>query len=108
MATEKGLKFVNYSTLSKRLGELNYLIVKRILESIANRLNRAVKRKMKVEKELLAIENTALKHNGRIGVDLEDKRFIIVADCAYFRLIKPLVMQKQIKILSSIKKIIFN
>lgn len=32
VATEKGLKFMNYSTLSKRLGELNYLIVKRIFE----------------------------------------------------------------------------
>ena len=31
MATEKGLKPVDYSTLSKRLGELNYLIVKSIL-----------------------------------------------------------------------------
>ena len=37
IATEKGLKSVDYSTLSKRLGELNYLIVKRIFELIVSR-----------------------------------------------------------------------
>lgn len=50
VATEKGLKFVDYSTLSKRLGELNYLIVKRIFELIVGRLNRAARRKIKVKK----------------------------------------------------------
>ena len=129
VATEKGLKSVDYSTLSKRLGELNYLIVKRIFELIVGRLNRAAKRKLKLKKELLAIdsttitvgksrlpwalyhgersgiklhvsftnrtamplqivETTGLKHDGPIGVELEDKRFILVADRAYFSIEK--------------------
>lgn len=129
VAPEKGLKLVDYSTLSKRLGELNYLIIKRIFELIVNRLNRAARRKMKVKKELLAldsttvtvgknrltwalyhgersgiklhisftnstgmplqvVETTGLKHDGPIGVELEDKRFIIVADRAYFSIDK--------------------
>ena len=129
VATEKGLKSVDYSTLSKRLGELNYLIVKRIFELIVSRLNRAARRKLKLQKELLAIdsttitvgknrlpwalyhgersgiklhvsftnntgmplqvvETTGLKHDGPIGVELEDKRFILVADRAYFSIDK--------------------
>ena len=129
VATEKGLKSVDYSTLSKRLGELNYLIVKRIFELIVSRLNRAARRKLKLKKELLAIdsttitvgknrlpwalyhgersgiklhvsftnntgmplqvvETTGLKHDGPIGVELEDKQFILVADRAYFSIDK--------------------
>jgi len=38
VAPAQGLKSVDYSTLSKRLGELNYLIVKRIFERIVSRL----------------------------------------------------------------------
>ena len=129
VATEKGLTFVDYSTLSKRLSELNYLIVKRIFELIVSRLNRAARRKLKLKKELLAIdsttitvgksrlpwalyhgersgiklhvsftnytgmplqvvETTGLKNDGPIGVKLEDKRFILVADRAYFSIDK--------------------
>jgi len=129
VAIEKGLKPVDYSTLSKRLGELYYLIVKRIFELIVSRLNRAARRKLKLKKELLAIdsttitvgknrlpwalyhgersgiklhvsftnstgmplqvvETTGLKHDGPIGVELEDKGFIIVADRAYFSMDK--------------------
>lgn len=129
MATGKGLKSIDYSTLSKRLGELNYLIVKRIFELIVSRLNRAARRTLKLKKELLAIdsttitvgkhrlpwalyhgersgiklhvsytnrtsmplqvvETTGLKHDGPIGVDLEDKRFILVADRACFSIEK--------------------
>lgn len=129
VATEKGLKSVDYSTLSKRLGELNYLIIKRIFEWIVSRLNRAARRTLKMKKELLAIdsttitvgknrlpwalyhgersgiklhvsytnhtgmplkvvETTGLKNDGPIGVELEDKRFILVADRAYFSIDK--------------------
>lgn len=81
VATEKGLKFVDYSTLSKRLGELNYLIVKRIFELIVSRLNRAARRKLKLKKELLVIDSTtitvgksrlpwALYHGERSGIKL--------------------------------------
>ncbi|MGN7479540.1 IS4 family transposase [Solibacillus silvestris] len=129
VATEKELKFVDYSTLSKRLDELNYLIVKRIFELIAGRLNRAAKHKIKIKKELLAIDSTtitvgrnrlpwalyhedcsgiklhvsftnstgmplqvvetiSLKHDGPVGKELKDKRFILVADRAYFSIEK--------------------
>ena len=129
VAPAHGLKSVDYSTLSKRLGELNYLIVKRIFELIVGRLNRAARRSLKLKKELLAIdsttitvgktrlpwalyhgnrsgiklhvsftnetgmplqivETTGLKHDGPIGVQLEDKRFILVADRAYFSIDK--------------------
>lgn len=128
-APAQGLKSVNYSTLSKRLGELNYLIVKRIFERIVGRLNRAARRKLKLKKELLSVdsttitvgknrlpwalyhgersgiklhvsltnstgmplkvvETTGLKHDGPIGEQLEDKRFILVADRAYFKIDK--------------------
>lgn len=60
MSTEKGLKFVDNSTLSKRLGELNYLSVKRIFELSADRLNRAARRKLKVKKELMANDSTTI------------------------------------------------
>jgi hypothetical protein len=61
VATEKGLKSVDYSTLSKRLGELNYLIVKRIFELIVSRLNRAARRKLKLKKELLELMEKKVK-----------------------------------------------
>ena len=129
VAPAQGLKSVDYSTLSKRLGELNYLIVKRIFEVIVSRLNRSARRSLKIKKELLAIdsttitvgknrlpwalyhgersgiklhvsftnqtgmplqivETTGLKHDGPIGVLLEDKSFILVADRAYFSIDK--------------------
>lgn len=129
VASAQGLKSVDYSTLSKRLGELNYHIVKRIFDVIVGRLNRATRRKLKLKKDLLAIdsttitvgktrlpwalyhgersgiklhvsftnstemplkvvETTGLKHDGPVGVNLEDKRFILVADRAYFSMDK--------------------
>lgn len=129
VAPSQGLKSIDYSTFSKRLSELNYLIVKRIFELIVSRLNRSARRSLKLKKELLAIdsttitvgksrlpwalyhgersgiklhvsftnqtgmplqivETTGLKHDGPIGVQLEDKRFILVADRAYFSIDK--------------------
>ena len=37
---------------------------------------------------LQIVETTGLKHDGPIGVQLEDKRFILVADRAYFSIDK--------------------
>ena len=120
---------MDYSTLSKRLDELDYLIIKPIFELIVGRLNRVARRKMKVEKELLAldsttvtvgkncltgalyhgersgvrlrisfinstgmplhvVETTDLKQDDPIGVELEDKCFIIVADRTCFSIDK--------------------
>ena len=81
VAPAQGLKSVDYSTLSKRLSELNYLIVKRIFELIVSRLNRSARRSLKLKKELLAIDSTtitvgknrlpwALYHGNRSGIKL--------------------------------------
>ncbi|WP_341302179.1 IS4 family transposase [Lysinibacillus sp. FSL H8-0500] len=129
VASAQGLKSVDHSTLSKRLDELNYQMVKRIFNIIVGRLNRAARRKLKLKKDLLAIdsttmtvgknrlpwalyhgersgiklhvsftnatemplkvvETTGLKHDGPIGEKLADKRFILVADRAYFSIDK--------------------
>lgn len=129
IATDVGLKFVDYSTLSKRLGALNYEIVKRIFEVIVGRLNRAARRQLKIKKELLSIDSTTItvgetrlpwalyhgkragiklhvsytnqtemplkvvetigrKNDGPIGIELEDPRFILVGDRAYFSIDK--------------------
>lgn len=129
VASAQGLTSVDYSTLPKRLGELNYHIIKRIFDVIVGRLNRATRRKLKLKKDLLAmdsttmtvgkmrlpwalyhgersdlklhvsfthstemppkvVETTGLKNDGPIGVKLEDKHFILVADRAYFSIDK--------------------
>ncbi|WP_341322776.1 transposase [Solibacillus sp. FSL H8-0523] len=103
MATEKGLKFVNYPTLCKRLGELNYLIVKRVFELIVGRLNRlpsvlyhgyrsGIKLHVRLTNTtgmpLQIVETTGLKHDDPIGVELKDKRLILVADRSYFSIDK--------------------
>ena len=53
VASAQGLKSVDYSTLSKRLGELNYHIVNRIFDVIVGRLKRATRRKLKAFLEIL-------------------------------------------------------
>ena len=50
VAPAQGLKSVDYSTLSKRLGELHSLIVKRIFKWIVSCLNRTTRRKLKLKK----------------------------------------------------------
>ena len=50
VAPVQGLKSVDYSTLSKRLSELNYLIVKRIFELIISRLNPLARLSLKLKK----------------------------------------------------------
>lgn len=124
-----GLVSVEHSSLSKHLKALDYAIMKRILEVIIGKLNRAARRRMKMPKELLSIDSTTvtvgktrlpwalyhgersgiklhvslsnstdmplrvvetigLKHDGPIGKELEDKRFILVGDRAYFSIEK--------------------
>lgn len=50
VASAQGLKSVDHSTLSKRLDELNYQMVKRIFNIIVGRLNRAARRKLKLKR----------------------------------------------------------
>lgn len=124
-----GLISVDHSSLSKHLKELDYAILKRVMEVIIGKLNRAARRKLKLPKALLSIdsttitvgknrlpwalyhgeragiklhvgftnetemplhvvETTGLKHDGPIGKELEDKRFILVGDRAYFSIDK--------------------
>lgn len=124
-----GLVSIDHSTLSKQLTGLDYAIMKRLLEVIIGKLNRAARRPLKMPKELLSIdsttitvgktrlpwavyhgeragiklhvsfanetgmplqvvETTGLKHDGPIGNELEDKRFIRVGDRAYFSIDK--------------------
>ncbi|BAQ08862.1 transposase IS5377 [Bacillus sp. OxB-1] len=124
-----GLTTVDHSSLSKHMKALDYAIMKRVLEVIIGKLNRAARRKLKMPKSLLSIdsttvtvgktrlpwavyhgeragiklhisftndtgmplrvvETTGLKHDGPIGKKLEDKRFILVGDRAYFSIDK--------------------
>ncbi|SFP79949.1 Transposase DDE domain-containing protein [Halolactibacillus halophilus] len=124
-----GLTAVDHSSLSKHLKGLNYAIVKRVMEVMIGKLNRAARRKLKLPKALLSIdsttitvgktrlpwalyhgeragiklhvgftnetdmplhvvETTGLKHDGPIGKELEDSRFILVGDRAYFSIDK--------------------
>ncbi|AQQ55466.1 IS4 family transposase [Planococcus lenghuensis] len=124
-----GLVAVDHSSLSKHLKALDYAIMKRILDVIIGKLNRAARRSLNMPKILLSIdsttitvgktrlpwalyhgeragiklhvgfsnetgmplrvvETTGLKHDGPIGKELEDKRFILVGDRAYFSIEK--------------------
>lgn len=124
-----GLTAVDHSSLSKHLKRLDYAIVKRVMEVMIGKLNRAARRKSKLPKALLSIdsttitvgktrlpwalyhgeragiklhvgftnetdmplhvvETTGLKHDGPIGKELEDPRFILVGDRAYFSIDK--------------------
>ncbi|WP_337988297.1 IS4 family transposase [Lysinibacillus macroides] len=124
-----GLTPVDHSSLSKHLKGQDYAIMKRVLEVVIGKLNRAARRKIKLPKALLSIdsttitvgktrlpwalyhgeragiklhvgfsnetgmplhvvETTGLKHDGPIGKELEDERFILVGDRAYFSIDK--------------------
>lgn len=124
-----GLTAVDHSSLSKHLKDLDYAIIKRVMEVMIGKLNRAARRKLKLPKALLSIdsttitvgktrlpwalyhgeragiklhvgftnetemplhvvETTGLKHDGPIGKELEDPRFILVGDRAYFSIDK--------------------
>ncbi|MFF2287212.1 transposase [Peribacillus butanolivorans] len=124
-----GLISVDHSSLSKHMKALHYVIIKRVLEVIIGKLNRAARRTLKMPKTLLSIdsttitvgktrlpwaiyhgersgiklhvsftnatgmplqivETTGLKHEGPIGKQLENKRFILVGDRAYFSIEK--------------------
>lgn len=53
VAPSVGLVSVDHSSLSKRLKELDYLIMKRILEVMIGKLNRSAKRTISMTKELM-------------------------------------------------------
>lgn len=53
---------------------------------------------------LKVVETTGLKHDGPIGKELEDKRFILVCDVLIFRLIKSTAIEKRANSLCSVSK----
>nr|WP_238323413.1 transposase [Planococcus antarcticus] len=55
-----GLVSIDHSTLSKQLTGLDYAIMKRLLEGIIGKLNRAARRPLKMPKELLSIDSTTI------------------------------------------------
>lgn len=120
-----GLKEVNYSTLSKKSGHVDFELMKQLFELVVSKCNRATRRALKIPNNLLivdsttitvgksrlpwalyhgersgiklhvsfspdtemplcVIESTGLKHDGPIGEQLVDSRFVLVEDRAYF------------------------
>ncbi|MFT8322198.1 MAG: IS4 family transposase [Bacillus sp. (in: firmicutes)] len=76
-----GLPKVNYSTLSKKAGHVDYNIMKQLFHLVVSKCNRATHRSLKISKELLLVDSTtitvgksrlpwALYHGERAGIKL--------------------------------------
>jgi hypothetical protein len=76
-----GLKQLNYSSLSKKLSNLDFNVFKQIFELVCSKCNRITRRNLNVPKELLLIDSTtitvgknrlpwALYHGERAGIKL--------------------------------------
>lgn len=76
-----GLPKVNYSTLSKKAGHVDYNIMKNLFHLVVSKCNRATRRTLKIPKDLLLIDSTtitvgksrlpwALYHGERAGIKL--------------------------------------
>ena len=55
-----GLTRVDYSTISKKATNLNYKICKKHFDILISKCNRSLKRILKLPKDLLAIDSTAI------------------------------------------------
>ncbi|MGL4989593.1 MAG: IS4 family transposase [Sarcina sp.] len=55
-----GLNPVNYSTISKKANCMNYKIAKRIFELLISKCNRPLKRILKLDKDIIAIDSTTI------------------------------------------------
>jgi len=55
-----GLVSVDHSSLSKHMKAMDYAIMKRIFEVIVGKLNRAVRRTLKMLKTLLSVDSTTI------------------------------------------------
>ena len=127
VGNQYGLPNVNYSTLSKKAGHVDYNIMKKLFHLVVSKCNRMTRRALKISKELLlvdsttitvgksrlpwslyhgeragiklhvsyspltemplqVVETTGLVHDGPIGEQLVDSRFIMVEDRAYFKI----------------------
>lgn len=76
-----GLVDVNYSTLSKKLGQLDYTLMKQVFELIVRKCNRVTRRTLKIPNQLLLVDSTtvtvgkarlpwAVYHGERSGIKL--------------------------------------
>lgn len=55
-----GLKYVDYSTISKKASDVNYEIAKKLFDILISKCNRPTKRALKLPKDLLAIDSTTI------------------------------------------------
>ncbi|MFZ3591897.1 IS4 family transposase, partial [Bacillus sp. DJP31] len=55
-----GLVDVNYSTLSKKLGQLDYRLMKQVFALIVNKCNRVTRRVLKIPNRLLLVDSTTI------------------------------------------------
>lgn len=122
-----GLREVNYSTLSKKAGHVDFELMKQLFDLVVSKCNRTTRRALKLPNNLLIVdsttitvgksrlpwalyhgersgiklhvsyfpdtempfrvaESTGLKHDGPIGEQLADSRFVLVEDRAYFKI----------------------
>lgn len=76
-----GLVDVNYSTLSKKLGQLDYALMKEVFALIVRKCNRVTRRTLKIPNQLLLVDSTtvtvgktrlpwAVYHGERSGIKL--------------------------------------
>ncbi|OLN21151.1 IS4 family transposase [Domibacillus antri] len=76
-----GLVDVNYSTLSKKLGQLDYALMKQVFALIVRKCNRVTRRTLKIPNQLLLVDSTtvtvgktrlpwAVYHGERSGIKL--------------------------------------
>lgn len=60
VGTSAGLVSVDYSTLSKKLGQLDYQLMKRVFSLIVNKCNRVTRRALKIPNQLLLVDSTTI------------------------------------------------
>ncbi|WP_100330123.1 IS4 family transposase [Bacillus xiapuensis] len=81
VSSSAGLVDVNYSTLSKKMSQLDYELMKNVFDLIVRKCNRATRRTLKIPKHLLLVDSTtitvgktrlpwAVYHGQRSGIKL--------------------------------------
>lgn len=81
VGTSAGLVDVDHSTISKKMKELDYRLMKKALALVVDKCNRATRRSLKIPKQLLLVDSTtmtvgknrlpwALYHGERSGIKL--------------------------------------
>ncbi|WP_019412379.1 IS4 family transposase [Paenisporosarcina sp. TG20] len=60
VGTSAGLVSVDYSTLSKKLGQLDYKLMKQVFSLIVGKCNRVTRRALKIPNRLLLVDSTTI------------------------------------------------